>query len=151
MDYSQYLPSGATSQLPRTSLGDISTPRGFGDEAKKVDEEFSNAELHYSQPISRTTPIQKFDRLAATWEYNNANMSSISEMALLPSYQEIIGMGKDAIPLILDALKNKPNHWFWALKAITGENPVQPADRGNIKMMTATWLEWGKQNGYIAK
>ena len=31
-------------------------------------------------------------------------------------------MGKQALPLIFEELRRKPNHWFWALNAITGQD-----------------------------
>jgi hypothetical protein len=44
------------------------------------------------------------------------------------AYYKIIGMGMAAVPFILkDLEQNEPNHWLWALHAITEENPV-PAD-----------------------
>ncbi len=66
-----------------------------------------------------------------------------------PAYQQIIGMGQDAIPLILAEMKRKPGHWFWALKSITGEDPVLPEQRGRIKKMTEAWINWGRNQGYI--
>lgn len=42
-----------------------------------------------------------------------------------PAYQQIIGMGEKALPLILRDLRDRPTgHWFWALNAITGEEPT---------------------------
>jgi hypothetical protein len=75
-------------------------------------------------------------------------MSSITDMVLLPSYQRIIGLGSGAIPLLLAELERKPDHWFWALQAITGEDPVPAASRGNLIEMSAAWLTWGRQRGY---
>jgi hypothetical protein len=75
-------------------------------------------------------------------------MSSITDMVLLPSYQRIIGLGSGAIPLLLAELERKPDHWFWALQAITGEDPVPAASRGNLIEMSAAWLAWGRQRGY---
>ena len=57
-------------------------------------------------------------------------------------------MGNYAVPLILSELKRKPGHWFWALKAVTGEDPVLPEQRGRIKEMTKAWLQWGHRQGY---
>lgn len=149
MNVENYLPSGFVDQLQKEPADDVMA-KGFGTEAEGISEEFTNASLHYTEPFSRIQLSRKFDRLAATWRYYNNTMSSVSEMALLSSYQEIIGMGEVAIPLILDELVNRPNHWFWALRSITGENPIKPEDRGNIPKMTEAWLEWGRQNGYIS-
>jgi hypothetical protein len=67
-------------------------------------------------------------------------------MALHPAYQQIIGMGPVALPFLLRALRRRPEHWFWALKAITGADPVQPEHRGQVRMMAADWLEWATKN-----
>jgi hypothetical protein len=69
-------------------------------------------------------------------------------MAMHPAYQQIIGMGEDVIPLILWELEKTPNHWFWALRAISDEDPVKPEERGNIHKMAQSWLKWGKEHGY---
>ena len=65
------------------------------------------------------------------------------------AYQQIIGMGITAIPFILREMAVKPGQWFWALKSISGEDPVAPECRGNVKEMTNAWLKWGKERGYI--
>ena len=57
-------------------------------------------------------------------EEATAMFSSITEIAMHPAYQQIIGMGSIAIPFIMRELENRPAHWFWALKSITGEDPV---------------------------
>ena len=66
------------------------------------------------------------------------------------SYQEIIGLGRDALPLILSRLSTEPNHWFWALRAIAGEDPVPAADAGKFDAMRQTWLQWGRNRGLVA-
>ena len=62
-------------------------------------------------------------------------MSSITEMATHPAYQQIIGMCDAALPLIFAELRRNPDQWFWALKAITGADPVAATDRGNMRAM----------------
>ena len=64
-----------------------------------------------------------------------------------PAYQQIIGMGKEAIPLILNQMSVEPDHWFWALKSITNEDPVPEEVKGDIIKMTELWLEWGQSYG----
>ena len=91
---------------------------------------------------------EKFQRLSDEWRSKTAYASSILEIATTPEYQQIIGMGRAVVPLILQELARSPDHWFWALKAITGEDPVPEQDRGNFEKMTGAWLAWGAANGY---
>lgn len=106
-------------------------------------------ETDYFFPITRETSVQKFQALATTWRNETQFLSSATEMAVHPAYQQIIGMGPVAIPFLLRELQKKPDHWFWALKAITGVDPVKPTERGRQKHMAAAWLRWGKEQGYI--
>lgn len=64
------------------------------------------------------------------------------------AYQQIVDMGPTVIPLILRELEQRPNHWFAALRAITGENPIQPEQRGRTKQMVEAWLNWAREHGY---
>jgi hypothetical protein len=105
-------------------------------------------EDHLSAGTPSTPVAKRFSELAAQWREETAFCPTALEMAMHPAYQQIIGMGKSAIPLILKELKEEPVHWFWALRAITGENPVAPADRGNVPKMAQAWLIWGARNGY---
>lgn len=122
-----------------------------GNESSIISSEYERSVEHYSLPYSRqwANPITRFLTLKTEWEAGTAHLSSITEIAMHPAYQQIIGMGTIAIPFILSDLKKKPGHWFWALKSITGEDPVQPKERGRIKQMTEAWLRWGKEQGYI--
>jgi hypothetical protein len=91
----------------------------------------------------------KFQSLVADWRTQRGAISSITESALCPAYQSIIGMGDTAVPFILSQLESEgeePDQWFWALKAITGEDPVQNEDRGDFVAMAKSWLEWAKRN-----
>lgn len=90
-----------------------------------------------------------FRRLAEWWRSETGLMSSIDDKALHPAYQQIIGMGPEAILLILRELQLRPAHWFWALNAITREDPINPEDIGNVKKMTEAWLRWGRERGYL--
>jgi hypothetical protein len=86
-----------------------------------------------------------FQQLAQRWHRERGATSSITQMAMCPSYQRIIGMGSKAIPLILQQLENdsdEPDHWFWALRALTGADPVPAEMRGDMREMARAWLEW---------
>ena len=68
-------------------------------------------------------------------------------MVMQPSYQRIIAMGDEAVPLILAELDRHLDHWFWALHSITGVDPVPEDSQGNTSEMANAWLEWGRQRG----
>jgi hypothetical protein len=89
----------------------------------------------------------RFQHLAEQWKKQARGLSDPAEMAMLRSYQSIIGMGTEALPLILDELRRAPAQWFWALEAITGENPVPPQAKDNLPEMARAWLEWGQKRG----
>jgi hypothetical protein len=92
-----------------------------------------------------------FKRLVKEWQEQRGAMSSITEAVLCPAYQSIIGMGADAVRFIFAQLLDEgdePDQWFWALKAITGADPVKDEDRGDFVKMGASWLEWAKNEGY---
>jgi hypothetical protein len=92
--------------------------------------------------------VRRFRDLVRQWKEATIFTSSGTEIALHPAYQQIIGMGKEAIPLILEELQRDEDHWFWALKSITGVDPVPPGDRGQLPKMTAAWVRWAQTNGY---
>ena len=103
-----------------------------------------------SDSVGTTTDIEAdFQRLATEWKQDTAHLSSPEMIAAHRAYQEIIGMGKDAIPFILQDLQKSPTQWFWALRSIAGESPVRPEDRGDVNAMTAAWLHWGRRNLHI--
>jgi hypothetical protein len=91
----------------------------------------------------------KFDALADAWRRDTAFSSSITEIVLDSNYQQIIGMGVAALPLILNELKNAPEHWFWALAAITGANPAENEPDGDIQAAADAWIQWGVRRGII--
>ncbi len=93
---------------------------------------------------------ERFARLVAEWKDKSRYMSNTAQMAMLKPYQQIIGLGERALPLILEELKREPDHWFWALEAITQTNPVPPEAAGRLKQMADAWITWGKQQGYLA-
>jgi hypothetical protein len=99
---------------------------------------------------------RKFKQLAREWRNERGSMSSINGMSMLPSYQSIVGMGPEALPLILAELRGEgddPDQWFWALISISKAadlNPPQitPEDQGNFRRMAQAWLKWGEAQGY---
>lgn len=122
-----------------------STLQSVGHPAKNI---FGNIEIVFD---SEKTDWFRFQRLVEQWRIERGIRSSITESAMMPAYQEIIGMGQRAIPLILAQLQSEgdePDQWFWALKAITGENPIKPEDQGNFQKMAEAWLQWSQREVY---
>lgn len=92
--------------------------------------------------------LSRFRRLVEGWRKNTLTVSAVDRLVLDDNYQQIIGMGRPALPLILEELRTSGGFWFPALWAIAGEDPVPEDFRGNVQKMTEYWLQWGRANGY---
>jgi hypothetical protein len=95
----------------------------------------------------------RFRELRDQWRLERPrHSSSVAKMAMCPSYQLIIGLGDQAVRPILNELKlqTDPEHWFWALAAITGAKPVPPESRGHTRKMAEAWIQWGVKHGYLS-
>jgi hypothetical protein len=90
-----------------------------------------------------------FRLLAEQWRRETGMHSSITRKVRHPAYQRIIQMGAPAVPLILQELRDRPGYWFAALRAITGQTPVQAADRADPSRARQAWLKWGKEQGLV--
>lgn len=123
---------------------------GGGEDLLCVLEKGYEAVRDFFAPASRQveTVADRFAGLASQWKAETAMMSSVCDFAMHPAYQRIIGLGHDAVPLLLRELALRPDHWFWALKVISNVDPVPPSDRGNVRKMTEAWLRWGREQGY---
>lgn len=76
-------------------------------------------------------------------------MSSHTQAMALPSFQAILALGAEAIPLILGELTLEPSWLLLALYQLTGETPAIDADdRGRVGRLTEAWLRWGRENDY---
>lgn len=119
-------------------------PEGDGPQQPNA-EMISNADLMvFLQKIAKR---HKFLRLAKSWKQATRFFGSVDDKVMHPLYQQIIGMGEAAVPLIIEDLKtNGPKDWFWALTAITGENPISEKIAGDMQSMTEAWLRWAADN-----
>ena len=100
-----------------------------------------------TRAISIETTEQKFRRLADQWREDTEHLSSITKACMHPAYQRIIGMGQAVVQLLLRELREDPDHWFWALNAITERDPAQSED--TFDGAVQSWLQWGRENDYI--
>jgi hypothetical protein len=92
---------------------------------------------------------RKFRQLADEWLAAVAHLSSTTARVQHPTYREIIALGPPVVPLLLRELERRPNHWFAALRSLTGTDPVAPAERGHLGLMAESWIKWGKERGHL--
>lgn len=90
----------------------------------------------------------EFEQLAEEWRRARPRGGSLADIVAVEAYQRVIGMGKDAIPLIVRSLVTRPDHWFWALHCITGQNPVRKEHEGRLVQMAQDWIDWARTEGY---
>lgn len=83
---------------------------------------------------------QVFERNHLAWRAKKQFMSSLTDMVLLPEYQRIIGLGAPVLPLIIESLRTEPDHWFWALVAIVGEDHAAGAE--TLREAADKWIAW---------
>lgn len=87
------------------------------------------------------------DALVAQWEEDTQFASVLADRYAHPAYQRLIELGWASVPFLLSRLKSQPGFWFHALRAITGANPVQPANVGRVRAMANDWVQWGRDAG----
>lgn len=92
--------------------------------------------------------VQEFEKLVDRWERETATCSSLHEMILHDAYQQIIGLGPNVVPLILERMRAEPNHWFWALQALTRASPADGSE--TVSEATDAWLTWGRSEGLVS-
>lgn len=88
-----------------------------------------------------------FRELAGVWERETLLVSSPTEAATHDSYQKIIGLGLQCVPLLLDRLRASRRNYFWALDAITHQNPAGTSEC--VGDAIDAWTAWGRDNGYL--
>jgi hypothetical protein len=93
---------------------------------------------------------KRFEFLAAQWYEGTRFESNYARILSHRAFRGIIGLGPQAVPLILKELeKGQAGAWFQALEDITGENPVAPGHEADSALMIADWLTWGRSNGIV--
>ncbi len=120
-------------------------------------QDYSSMKTYQNESVSWQTQYttadmqleQTFNNLAKKWKRDTMHFSLVQQMVLHPAYQEIIGLGPEVIPLILQELEKESNFWFWALRSLTGEDPVTEDMRGDVMAMREAWLDWGRRSAYL--
>jgi hypothetical protein len=63
---------------------------------------------------------RKFKLLYESWKTKTAFLSSAKDMVDNEDFKGIVSMGYDAVPFIIDTIKNEPSQLVWALNYIYG-------------------------------
>jgi hypothetical protein len=129
-----------------TSSGAVDAQSGF---FPSIEEQYQQQfEMPFESVVDESAV---FKALAEKWRRERGSTSSMTEMVVCPAYQNIIGMGPKAIRFIISELRaegDNPDHWFWALQALTRMNPVSEENEGNLNEMAKAWLSWAALEGY---
>lgn len=87
---------------------------------------------------------EKFNELFENWRNETGGYSIILYKYEHPSYQKIIDMGDSIVPILLEKCKNNNFLWYYdMLKTIVG-------CEFNEDLVGEDWIDWGKQQRYIA-
>lgn len=103
-------------------------------------EAFSRSVTGGAEPLEDT-----FTRLSVLWKEHAASLSDPADIKSAPGYRELVSLGPEIVPLILDELRSDPFHWFDVLTDITGEVPFPADDAGDVPKMVSAWRGWAKE------
>ena len=135
-----YLAMEDCRSKPKSTVVTFGTTSSAGFATNKVK---SMALLENSKPIQ-----ERFRELRDDWKSKTRHLSNTAQISLVFPYQMIIGMGPQVVPLILAELEKETDHWFWALEAITGENPVAEQEAGDVEASARAWIRWASKTVY---
>src|SRR5579859_72676 len=106
-------------------------------------------EFHQLDAPSELNVSDTFRKLSSQWSVETSHVTSVSKLTAHPSYQAIIKLGWEVVPLMLQDLQENRGFWYPALSAITGIRPFDEKAAGNSRLMTRAWLDWGRKKGLI--
>ena len=109
--------------------------------------ESAHGVLTHSPEQSRVSLRERFNALADEWVTATRLSSSVTETCMHPAYQQIIGLGPDVLPLILEDVVAGELHWGWALRALIGQDAAAGAE--TLCAARDAWIRWGRSNGIL--
>lgn len=94
--------------------------------------------------------LLRFTALSAWWHDATDYLSSPSEKAAHPAYQQIVDMGTEVLPYIFQDLRDHGGgDWYVALRRIVGSSPVRSVDASSSQKVLQSWLKWAEEHHYI--
>jgi hypothetical protein len=116
---------------------------------KRAERAFAAALSAARAPITTFSIADRFREHSETWQRETMHMSSPTQRMEHPSYQAILGLARDnkdeVVRLLIRDMTEHGREWFWALSYLTGENPINRKDAGNLDKMIASWHRWAKE------
>ena len=109
--------------------------------------------MHFAEVIAdrrreaKVSLASIFADRASRWRKQTRILSSIQSKIFHRDYQEIIGMGRPALPFIFADLRDNGGHWYWALECICRDNPAREAK--TLPEAKRLWLEYAQEGGFI--
>jgi len=143
------MPNGETiTNAAQLAFSSLSTQLGSEQFAWLLPQEMAGQN---ALPIDTLDVEYQFNTLREAWHREYGASSSPTRIANCSSYRRIVWFGDRFLRLILRDLEQRaePDHWFAALREITGQDPVHPKDRGNRRLMAKAWLRWARAQGYV--
>lgn len=99
-------------------------------------------------PPSVRSTEQEFLELVSEWKTAVHFSSSLTEMLRHDAYRRIVAMGTRVVGLLIHEMATDPDHWGPALTEITGAQPIQESDAGNLRKIAEAWVRWGREHGF---
>lgn len=103
---------------------------------------------------------EQYRALRDELNYYTGHLSNTGRVIRHPAYRKIVDLGKDVIPVILDAFDRYrqtdeddafPGHWaFSVLRELSGAD-LKDADArpGVLGDWIKVWVKWGEEQGYL--
>lgn len=103
--------------------------------------------------------LEEYQKLRDELNYQTGHLSSSAQVKRHPTYQKIIDLGKEIIPIMLDEIDHFrqtdeeeffPGWWAFSILAhFNGDWPEEKPEPGVLDSCADVWLRWGKKNGYL--
>ncbi|HZI15937.1 MAG TPA: hypothetical protein VE153_36560 [Myxococcus sp.] len=91
----------------------------------------------------------RFETLAKEWqEHCDAHREASNPYVFLnhPSFESLVGLGRAAVPLIIEHYRGGSVFWGAALRRIIGVTTFGDGVVGNLEATRRGWLQWWDEN-----
>ncbi len=91
----------------------------------------------------------RFESLAKEWEAHcDSHREASNPYVFLnhPSFESLVGLGRAAVPLIIERYREGSVFWGAALRRITGVTTFGDGVVGNLEATRRGWLQWWDEN-----